>query len=155
MEMHENHTNGIANAGLTTGIIGTSLGVLNGGLGNLFGGLGRAPMSPADVPVSRYEVEQLKTIVDKDAEIAYLKGRDAAKSDSLALYQYVDGRLRGIESQIAAQATINAQITANIACMQGEIATLNGLTKTVIPIGNVCPAPMPQYNSWTAPTATT
>lgn len=27
---------GVANAGLTTGIIGTALGVLNGGLGNVF-----------------------------------------------------------------------------------------------------------------------
>jgi hypothetical protein len=39
--------------------------------------------------------------------------------------------------------------------MQNSIAALDGLTKTIIPISNVCPAPMPQYNSWTAPTATT
>jgi hypothetical protein len=30
-----------------------------------------------------------------------------------------------------------------------------GLTKTIIPAANVCPQPMPQYNSWTAPTTTT
>jgi hypothetical protein len=93
-------------------------------------------------------------ITNRDMEIAYLKGRDAAKTDSLELYKYVDGRFRGIEAQIASQAVVNAQITANISCMQNSIAALNGLTKTVIPIGNVCPEPMPAYNSWTAPTAT-
>lgn len=87
-------------------------------------------------------------------EIAYLKGRDAAKTDSIELYRYVDGRFNAIEGQIAAQAVVNAQITANISCMQNSIAALNGLTKTVIPIGNVCPEPMQRYNSWTAPTTT-
>jgi hypothetical protein len=88
-------------------------------------------------------------------EIAYLKGRDAAKTDSLELYKYVDGRFRGIEAQIASQAVVNAQITANLSCLQNSVAALSGLTKTVIPIGNVCPEPMPAYNSWTAPTAGT
>jgi hypothetical protein len=39
--------------------------------------------------------------------------------------------------------------------MQGNIAQLLSLTKTVVPIGNICPEPMPLYNSWTAPTTTT
>jgi hypothetical protein len=38
--------------------------------------------------------------------------------------------------------------------MQGNIATLMGLTKTVVPIGNICPEPMARYNSFTVPTAT-
>lgn len=143
---------GVANAGLTTGIIGTALGALNNGM---FGGIlgGNAGCSE-NVPVNRYELSQMKEIVDRDSEIAFLKSRDAAKSDSLELYKYVDGRLRGIEGQIAAQAVVNAQITANIGCMQGQIAALNSLTKTVIPIGNVCPEPMQRFNSWTAPTTT-
>jgi hypothetical protein len=85
-------------------------------------------------------------------EIAYLKGRDAAKTDSLELYKYVDGRFRGIEAQIASQAVVNAQVTANLGCLQNTVAALSALTKTVIPITNVCPEPMPMYNSWTAPT---
>jgi hypothetical protein len=105
--------------------------------------------------VNRYELAQQTTISQKDMEIAYLKGRDAAKTDSLELYKYVDGRFRAVEAQIASQAVVNAQITANISCMQSAISTLQGLTKTVIPIANVCPQPMPEYNSWTAPTATT
>jgi hypothetical protein len=137
---------------LVTGIIGTTLGALgNGTLGGILGG--NAGCSE-NVPVNRYELSQMKEIVDRDSEIAFLKSRDAAKSDSLELYKYVDGRLRGIEGQIAAQAVVNAQITANIGCMQGQIAALNSLTKTVIPIGNVCPEPMQRFNSWTAPTTT-
>jgi hypothetical protein len=68
------------------------------------------------------------------------------------MYKYVDGRFNGIEAQICQQSVINAQITANLGCMQNTIATLQGLTKVVVPIDNVCPNPMPQYNSWTAPT---
>ena len=148
---------GVAGAGLGLGIAGTALGVLNnnggGILGNLFSG-GNSACSD-NVAVNRYELSQQNAITSRDMEIAYLKGRDAAKTDSLELYKYVDGRFRNVEAQIAAQAVVNAQITANISCMQNSIAALNGLTKTVIPIANVCPEPMPAYNSWTAPTATT
>jgi hypothetical protein len=155
MEMeHEKYASrGVGAGGLTTGIIGTALSVLNGGLGNL--GWGGAAGCGDSTPVNRYELNLQKELIAKDSEIAYIKGREEAKNDSLELYKYVDGRLRGIEAQISAQAVVNAQITANLSCLQGQIATLNGLTKTVIPITSVCPAPMPQYNSWTAPTATT
>lgn len=144
---------GVANTGLALGATALGLSVLGGGgngiLGNIFGGCA------ANTGVNRFELEQQKAITDRDAEIAYLKGRDAAKTDSLELYKYVDGRFRGIEAQIANQAVVNAQITANLSCMQTSIAALNALTKTVIPIGNVCPEPMPIYNSWTAPTTPT
>jgi hypothetical protein len=105
-----------------------------------------------NMPVNRYELDQQKELINKDMEIAYLKGRDAAKSDSLELYKYIDGRFRGVEAQIANQAVVNAQITANLSCMQTAISALQSLTKTVIPIGNVCPEPMARFNSWTAPT---
>ena len=148
---------GVAGAGLGLGIAGTALGVLNGNGGGLLGGLfGGGNCACSDnVAVNRYELNQQNAITNRDMEIAYLKGRDAAKTDSLELYKYVDGRFRNVEAQIAAQAVVNAQITANISCMQNSIAALNGLTKTVIPSANVCPEPMPAYNSWTAPTATT
>lgn len=146
---------GVAGAGLGLGIAGTALGVLNGNGGGLLGGLfgGGNCVCSDNMAVNRYELNQQKEITNRDMEIAYLKGRDAAKTDSLELYKYVDGRFRGVEAQIAAQAVVNAQLTANISCMQNSIAVLNGLTKTVIPIGNVCPSPMPEFNSWTAPTA--
>lgn len=143
---------GVANAGLTTGIIGTALGALNGGLfnGGLFNG---GTVCHENTPVNRYELDLERQITNKDTEIAYLKGRDAAKTDSLELYKYVDGRFRAVEAQIASQAVVNAQITANLSCIQNSVAALSSLTKTVIPIANVCPEPMARYNSWTAPTA--
>jgi hypothetical protein len=145
---------GVANAGLTTGIIGTAFGALNSGLfnGGLFGG---GAACAENMPVNRYELDLERTITNKDTEIAYLKGRDAAKSDSLELYRYIDGRFRGVEAQISQQAVVNAQITANLGCLQSSVAALQALTKTVIPIGNVCPNPMPEFNSWVAPTAPT
>lgn len=146
---------GVAGTGLGLGIAGTALGVLNGGGNGILGGLfGGGANCHENMPVNRYELHQQNEITNRDMEIAFLKGRDAAKTDSLELYKYVDGRFRGIEAQIAGQAVVNAQLTANIGCMQNTIAGLQALTKTVIPIGNVCPEPMPAYNSWTAPTTT-
>lgn len=144
---------GVAGSGLGLGIAGTALGLLNGN-GGLLGGLFGGNCACSDnMPVNRYELNQQNEITNKDMEIAYLKGRDAAKTDSLELYKYVDGRFRVIEGQIAQQAVVNAQISGNLSCMQGQIASLTALTKTVIPITNVCPEPMAKYNSWTAPTA--
>lgn len=145
---------GKGNAALTTGIIGTSLGALNSGLlGNLFGG-GNCGCSE-NMGVTRYELGMEKELAAKDSEIGLLKSNIHTDGKILELYQYVDGRMRGIEGQIAQQAVVNAQVTANISCMQGNIATLMALTKTVVPIDSICPAPMPQFNSWTAPTAGT
>ena len=154
---YENHyaSKGVAGAGLGLGIAGTALGLLNGngGLGGILGG--RTNGCSEDHCVNRYELSMQNDITNKDMEIAYLKGRDAAKSDSLELYKYIDGRFRGVEAQINQQAVVNAQVAANISCMQNSIAVLNGLTKTIIPIDNVCPEAMPKYNSWVAPTAPT
>lgn len=143
---------GVANAGLTTGIIGASLGALNSGIfnGGLFGN--NAAVCSENMAVNRYELNQEREITKKDTEIAYLKGRDEAKTDMLEMYKYVDGRLRGIEAQLSQQAVLNTQISANLACMQQSINALSALTKTVIPITNVCPEPMARYNTWTAPT---
>lgn len=147
--MAEFASKGVATAGLTTGIIGTGLSVLNGSLGNLFGGRNGGD----ETPVSRYEASQSARIAELETEVKLRDANTYTDKKVLELYQYVDGRLRGVEAQISTQSVVNAQITANISCMQEALNTLSGLTKTVIPIGNVCPEPMARYNSWTAPTA--
>jgi hypothetical protein len=131
---------GVANTGLALGATALGLSVLNGNgiLGGLFGGNCGCSENMA---VNRYELDQQKVITDREAEIAYLKGRDAAKTDSLELYKYVDGRFRGIEAQIANQAVYNATNTAAINCINGQVAQLMALTKTVIPVANICPIP--------------
>ena len=157
MEVNNYASKGVAGAGLGLGIAGTALGVLNGmgGCGNLLGGLfNGGNCCHENTMVNRYELGLEQASAAKDSKIALLESTIHTNDKILEVYGYLDGRLRGIEGQIAQQAVVNAQLTANISCMQGNIATLMGLTKTIIPIGNVCPEPMPQFNSWTAPTTT-
>lgn len=149
----------VGTAGLTTGVIGATLGGLNaiGGLGNLLG-IRPAAMTgccEGDHPVSRYEAGQASRIAELETEVKLRDANTYTDSKMLEMYKYMDGRIRGVETQLCQQAVINSQVTANISCMQGQINTLMGMTKTVIPIGNVCPEPMQRYNSWTAPTAGT
>lgn len=127
MEMENNFASkgvGGTALGLSIGALGAEL--LGGTFNNILGG-GRC--------------ENNNAIVNRDMEIAYLKGRNAAKDDSLELYRYIDGKFNAVEAQISAQAVVNAQVAANISCMQNSINVLNGLTKTVIPIANICPLP--------------
>ena len=72
---------------------------------------------------------------------------------SIELYKYVDGRFREFEQAIAQQAVYNATNTSTIACLQGQVAQLQSLTKCVIPTSSICPEPMLRYNSFVAPTA--
>jgi hypothetical protein len=145
---------GVAGSGLGLGIAGTALGLLNANGGGLLGGLlGGNYTCAENIPVNRYEMNMQRDLTNKDMEIAYLKGRDAAKSDSLELYKYVDGKFACMERELADQRVFNATQVGTISCIQGQIAALMNLTKTIIPAANICPAPMPQYNSWTAPTA--
>ena len=152
MEVEKNYASkGTANTGLGFGIAGTALSLLNdGALGGLFGRNGGTCES--DHTVNRYEASQAARIAQLETEVKLRDANTYTDKKMLDMYQYMDGRLRGIEAQISQQAVINSQITANISCMQNELNTLSAMTKTVIPIGNVCPEPMQRYNSWTAPT---
>lgn len=144
---------GVAGSGLGLGIAGTALGLLNnnGGLGGLFGGNNCG--CSEDHYVNRYELGLQQELAAKDSKISLLESNIYVDSKIADVYERLNTKIGGIEAQLCQQAVVNAQITANISCMQNAINTLNGLTKTVIPITSVCPEPMPQYNSWTAPTA--
>lgn len=152
--MAEYATRGVGAAGLTTGVIGTALGVLNGGLGNLLSGNGNCGCNE-DHWVNRYEAAQSAKISELETEVKLRDANTYTLTEMGKLRDYVDRRFSGVESQLCNQSVLNSQITANISCMQGNIATLMGLTKTIVPITNVCPEPMKLYNSWTAPTAPT
>lgn len=159
IEVEKDNTRGIAGAGLGLGIAGTALGVLNGGLGNILGGWGNNCGNPYmgacsdNLPVNRYEATQSARIAELETEVKLRDANFYTLSEMGKLREYVDRRLDGVTASINQQAVINAQVTANLSCMQGQISTLMGLTKTVIPIGSICPEPMQRYNSWTAPTA--
>lgn len=146
---------GVAGSGLGLGIAGTALGLLNnGGLGLLNGMNGNCGCSE-NMMVNRYELAQEQKIADLQTQVALRDANTYVDGKLLEMYKYVDGRFNGVEAQICQQNVVNAQVAANLGCMQNTIATLQGLTKVIVPIDNICPPPMPQYNSWTAPTATT
>ena len=146
---------GVAGAGLGLGIAGTALGLLNGGAGNILGGWGNNCGNGCNgqVYVSRYEAGQAARIAELETEVKLRDANTYTLSEMNRMRNYVDGKFDAINAQLCQQAVVNAQVTANISCMQNTLNTLSGLTKTVIPIGNVCPEPMARYNSWTAPTA--
>ena len=153
VEVEKDNTRGIAVGGLTTGIIGTALSVLNGGIPGIVGNMNGGAMCSENLPVNRYEAGQNARIAALETEVKLRDANFYTLSEMGKFRDYVDRRFECIEGKVNAQAVINAQVTANLSCMQGQIATLMGLTKTVIPIGSICPEPMARYNSWAAPTA--
>lgn len=109
--------------------------------------------------VNRYELDLQNRISELEGEVklrdSYIYTDSRFTSGFEKLTNKYDAEIAELKAQINHQSVINAQTIANLSCMQGSINTLMGLTKTIIPIGNVCPSPMPEYNSWTAPTTTT
>ena len=147
---------GLGVGGLTTGIIGTALGVLNsGGLNGILNVGGCNNGCGDNALVNRYEATQNARIAELETEVKLRDANTYSLGEVNKLRDYVDRRFDGVNSTISAQAVINAQMGAALSCAQGNIATLMALTKTVVPADNICPSPMPMYNSWTAPTATT
>lgn len=129
---HENNyaSKGVAGTALGLGIGALGVEALGGGLGGLFGGNRAA----CEHYVSRRES-------DMAAEIAELKSEKMTDGKILELYRYIDGKFNGVEAQLCQQAVVNAQVTANLACLTNTVNTLSGLTKTVIPIASICPTP--------------
>jgi hypothetical protein len=151
--MAEFASKGVAGSGLGLGIAGTALGLLNGGLGNILGGWGNNCGCSENAPVTRYELGMENKIMQKDSEIALLKSNIYTDQKIADVYERLNIKIGNVESAVNTQAVYNATMNGTINCMQGQIAALQALTKTIVPITNVCPQPMPQYNSWTAPTA--
>lgn len=148
---------GVANAGLGFGIagtVGTVISLLGGGaLLNGWNPRYTEGCCSENHVVTRYDAEKSARIAQLEGELANKNAEIYTDKKSLELYQYIDNRLRGVEGQLAQQAVYNATNNGLIGCLQNQVAALQGMTKTVIPDGNICPPPMPRYNSWTAPTA--
>ena len=148
---------GVAGAGLGLGIAGTALALMgNGGIPGLFGGgCYNNGNGCGSQMVNRYEANQSARIAELETEVKLRDANVYTMTEMGKLRDYVDNKFSAVNSQLCQQAVVNAQVTANLACLTNTVNTLSGLTKTVIPITSVCPEPMPQYNSWTAPTAPT
>lgn len=140
--------------------------------GSFFGCTGNGAQQAANTAIA-YELAK------KDSEIALLKAENDTDKKLVDVYT----ELRKIDkTQDAALSALNTRVTAvetsaplreqivlgqvqsvansatcGINNLQAQIAciqqTLSGITKCVVPITAVCPQPMKEYNSWTAPTA--
>lgn len=168
---------GVAGAGLGLGIAGTALGLMNGNgiLGGLTGGAGVGDMANvirtvADVsgmnrcsdntPVTRYELQMAQALSAKDSEIALLKSEQNTEVKIADVYERIMTRVnadqRAQADWNAAQMVNNAQMSASIATNANSIHALrhvvDDITKIVVPADAICPKPMPEFNSWTAPT---
>lgn len=104
---------------VTYGTVGASLGIAsflglnannilgNGCGGGLFGNRGNCGCSPADMPVTRYEMAMQNEIAAKDSKIALLEANTYNDQKTLELYRYIDGKLNDINANLAAQAVRN------------------------------------------------
>ena len=112
----------VGTAGLSLGIIGTSLGAL-AGAGGLAGLLGLKPNGgdPGDRPVTRYEMGLI------------------TENTQLKSQQYTDMRANGLQAQSGQQAVWNATQEGVLRCQAQQLAQLYTLTKLTIPNGNVSP----------------
>lgn len=160
MDIHENNyaSKGVAGAALGTGIAGLALGAMNSGIlgpGGIGGwAFGRNGAVCYDDPnTNRYEMGLHGRIADLETEVKLRDANIYTDQKLLELYKYFDGELKGVNAQLCQQGVINAQLTANLGCLQNTVNTLAGLTKTVIPIDSLCPEVMRRFNTWVAPTA--
>lgn len=126
--------------------------------GNVLGGLGRNcgcnGYSAADAPISRYEANMMNEMAGKDSKIALLEAQiytdqqtDKKVGEAIAFVRSevkeLAAEVRAFEKEQAAinreQAVYNGVNTATIQCMQGQIQTLLGITKVVVPNSAICP----------------
>ena len=93
------------------------LGINAGNLLNGFGWGNRNSCgcaSPADMPVTRYEMAMQQEIASKDSRIALLEANTYQDQKSLELYKYVDSKFNSINEVLAAQAVRNQAINDSI-----------------------------------------
>ena len=138
--MAEYASRGVGSAGLTTGIIGTSLGALNSGLFSGLGGIfGNNCACSDNMAVNRYEASQSARIAELETEVKLRDANFYTLSEMGKLRDYVDNRFSKVESELCDQRVYNATNTAALNCMKSEIAQLMSLTKLVVPNGSICP----------------
>lgn len=122
MDIHNVASKGVANAGLTTGIIGTSLGALNalGNGGGLLGGLlGGGGCCNENIMVNRYELGQTQEIESLKSQLALRDANTYSDQKMLELYKYVDGKFGEINGLLCANA-VREQATKDSFAMMEE-----------------------------------
>lgn len=150
------HENNYASKGVGGTALGLSIGALaaeflGGNLGNILGN----NRGGESAPVSHTEANLMAEIAELKSEIKHRDSTIYTDQKFNEFFRYVNGEFNALKEQFNEQRVYNATNTGVISCLQGQVAQLAALTKISIPISNVCPQPMPQYNSWVAPTTPT
>lgn len=183
--MAEFASKGAAGSGLGLGIAGAALGLLNNGgnglLGGLLGGGNQNVVSALQAENSMLKAENYsdknakevyaQSLADnrrlRDEAFAYLKPLADESANNRVELAKLQAELKcccekqELREQIVLGKVNELALTtqAKFGCIDqtiaGMMSTMNNITKTIVPMSAICPAPMPQYNSWVAPTATT
>lgn len=136
--MSEYASKGVAGSGLGLGIAGTALGLLNGnGLGGLFGGWNGG--CGDSTPVNRYEAAQSARIAELETEVKLRDANVYTMTEMGKLRDYVDRRFERVEHELCDQRVYNAANNSTMACINGQVAQLMGLTKLVVLNGSISP----------------
>lgn len=114
------------------GIIGTTLGGLAVAGTPILGGMmsrGAAAAAEAGCSenhlVNRYEAGLQARVAELETDKKMLEANTYTDSKALQLYQYIDGRLRGIEGEIAAQAVTNQRTADSFALAKADLAAVD------------------------------
>lgn len=158
-------TRGVGGTALGLSIGALALMALGGGIGNLLGGFrppnnggsnsgdmamaaslltainGIGNHSCGDGYVTTREAALTREIADKDSRIGHLESTIYTDSKIADVYERLNTKIGVIEAQIGQQAVYNATNSSVLGCLQGQVASLMALTKTVIPIDSICPTP--------------
>lgn len=137
--MAEYASRGVANAGLTTGIIGTAGFGLNL-LGNLLNGMTANGCCNSDnMAVNRYEAQQSARIAELETEVKLRDANTYTLGEVGKLRDYMERKFDRVEHELADQRVYNATNTVTISCIQNQVTELLNLTKRVVPNGSICP----------------
>ena len=138
MEVEHNKTNN-GLAGTALGLGAGALGVtLLPGLSNILGINGGNGCSENHM-VNRYEAAQAARIAELETEVKLRDANVYTMGEIGKLRDYVDRRFDGVNASINAQAVINAQEAATLACLTGQVNQLYGLTRLVVGNDSICP----------------
>lgn len=138
----------VGTAGLTTGIIGTSLGAIGTGiLGNVLGGNGNQYVSKDvfDVQLQLIDAQKNNAILAADLNTekkivdAFTASIDRENKIREELRESIASVDKKLNDNIAAQAVINCQMSSQINLNTSKIGQLFEMTKLVIPNASVSP----------------
>lgn len=125
--------------------IGTVLGgvaAAGGGLGNILGN----GVCNENMPVNRYELNQVRESIGLQSENSELRGELKMNEKVLDLYRYVEGELKEIRShqndKWTEQAVVNANVNAGLVALKGQVdesaAILAQITGVAVKRSAIC-----------------